>query len=231
MGVKIFYSLIPFIILESILVIIEGGESYSEGLTTNAHITSILLVIGTFMIPSNIKYLLLPLVLPALILSGSEEGLLALLAIGLGSLNFKLILVSTIIILISTFLLTNIYPNLNSDRITDLNTILNGRESALKSTDIYIIGEGWKFDTHKGAIHNVPLLIANNIGIIASITYISIGIIYYTKKPRYRGVICAVFIYCMFDHMFWTFLFPWPAFLIGSTINENNTKNQINIKT
>lgn len=87
--------------------------------------------------------------------------------------------------------------------------------------DIEIIGHeydiySYQNDTGEVIVHQIPLVIMDQIGPIAAISWLFVTLYVFIKsKWKYLWVVFLA--YCLFDHLLWTCYAPWWWVLIGVT--------------
>ena len=156
---------------------------------------------------------------PAIILSRSEEGMI-LLALITGIYlwrrywNHKLLLILPTIALVSAIVL----PNL--DRFESLDALTTHRQVAyvewFQEGNLWY-GDGWNYDTTRETIHNAPLKLSSQYGLIAGFSWLGI---FFWALWRYRA---TKWFYCflvvlgasMIDHYLWTYMLIWPFLILG----------------
>jgi hypothetical protein len=252
LGKSVLWSLPVLAITTSITLVATLGNYYLCGIS---HTSAVVMIIGALVAPAKYRWLIFTLVLPGLAFSKSEEGLLALGIIVFIMLirhdwNYKIvipILVATVTILITitTNYASNLFPNLGTDRLSNVDIALHGRwfyyTEGIRNFIWY--GSGWNYNTlclnspweRCCVIHNVPLLIATQLGIPAGLAWLAL-IILAIVKTQYKYLFAAMLGIAIIDHMWWTFLMVMPWLLIGIGTKETGKdyifrRNAIHDKT
>jgi len=228
-GVKLLWVFTLFGLLESILLIITQAVDPhpSNGVIfAIAHFSCFIILIGVFSAPQKYRWALLVLAIPAILMSGSEEGIWLL-----GIVAFVMFLrrdfskytwvlvfttVVTLAIIIPTGQFSAAHPNLNNDRITTIDNASNDRVSPYKQAiGMNIIwGTGWDYDTRGQTIHNVPLKVAYQWGILAGLSIVVI-VVFGFMRTRYKYIWALMAGSMLVDHYLWTHLLPWFWLLAG----------------
>lgn len=148
-------------ILGSIGIIVNrtyDATTFFPGFLGIFHYAAFALLIGLVLAPRNMRFWTALFVLPALLVSGSEEGIVALILIGLYCLltrkTTRQILVplgATCLVaipLLATGWLEEVYPRLDSTRLQlDMQTLSHGRWDAYvgltMQPEIWVLGNGW----------------------------------------------------------------------------------------
>ena len=218
-------EVIAFLILKPL-----GFGRYDGFVTDCSHLSVFVILFGVLVIPSHrMKFILLCLAYPALILSGSEEGLFLLFALTAFTLirrdyNWKwvipvLLAVITLTISFYTGLFDDLYPALTGERITsgDPQQVLHGRwddyERVVNAKD-YIFGTGWEWSIEGSIPHNVPLLISTQYGIPAALAWLAL-MFYGIFKTKYKYIFLLLLSISVIEHYPWTFMMIIPFLLLG----------------
>jgi hypothetical protein len=106
----------------------------------------------------------------------------------------------------------------------ELPYVLNGRAIVYKEAlqNLSILGHGYTnslFDAN--TVHNVPLIVFDQLGIFAGISWIVITG-YCLIKTNWKYAWIAIITMCLFDHFIWTGLAPY--FFVAVGITTANTK-------
>jgi hypothetical protein len=238
LGKAIFWSLPPLAVLTSLILTFSLGK---YDICNLDHIAAIAMVLGVLFTPAKHKWITLTLVLPGLLFSNSEEGLLAIGVIALlmlirGDINLKSLLpagvmIASAIVVFGTPLGDDLFPRITTGRFLSTNPdiLLHDRwyyyEEGVRN--FTIAGTGWNYNTlclsdpmsMCCVIHNVPLLIATQIGVPAGLAWLSM-VVFAFLKTRLKYAFIALFAISMIDHMFWTFLMALPWLLVGVASKE-----------
>ena len=225
-GNRIFSVLVPLAVIDGTAIIVKAviePQSYLTGVAGNTHISAVLLVMAPLLTG---KKWLLAISIPALVLCGSEEGLLALGLLGLLCLAHRdwnkvavglgLAAVALAAVLVFTGVAGDYYPNLNADRFDSVDSVSHKRLNAYEEAagDLHIIGTGYEFSMSPAVVHNVPLNIGAQIGVPAGLAWLALMLFGLATPWRYAFALLLAF--SMVDHMFWSWLMFWPALMLGA---------------
>lgn len=245
-GNKIYYVLIPFIVIESIALIVIAyidPHQYPNFLTGVCHTSAALILTGTLLLPYKLRWYLMILSTPAIILSGSEEGLAVLVVILLLGIlthkdwRFKIGIYSLILLALTVLMpypiisggIKNIYPRLNNlTTEISIDNATHGRiaqiERGLETIKTNpIIGQGWQWvyrTSNTKPIHNVPVKIASEIGILGALAWFLMWLYFTIKSKNHKLALISLMGFALLDHFFWTYLMIWPWIIYG-TENSN----------
>lgn len=234
---RILLIIIPFTaLIESIAIIcIRSAEPHPSygGLIGIAHFSCFIIMIGMFTAPQYLKWPIYILGPPAILLTGSEEGLLYLAA-GLGVFcwrrdftKYTITAFITAIIAISVLIPTGHFADthykLSSDRFISVGAVSNHRTTGISDNiDIsWFYGNGWDWDTTGGrhqTIHNVFLKILSQYGVLAMSGLLIIFIRPLFNKntsTNFYGITFIMLSSAMVDHFLLTYFMPWPYFVAG----------------
>lgn len=104
-------------------------------------------------------------------------------------------------------------------------TPITGRIRLMKESleDIKPFGHGYYITefTNK-TVHNVPLLIVNQVGILAALAWLWVTL-FCLVKTRWKYVFVVVLVLGMFDHYIWTQVAPWWWGMVGVATVSTNT--------
>lgn len=229
--------LMPFVaIIEVVafLILKPLGLGHYDGFITDcSHLSVFMILFGVLVISSyRIKFIALCLAYPALILSGSEEGLFFLFALTAFTLirrdyNWKwavpvTLAVITLAISFYTGLFDDLYPALTGERITsgDPQQVLHGRwddyERAIDTIkyEFGIFGTGWQWDISGTVPHNVPILISTQYGIPAALAWLAL-MFYGIFKTKHKYIFLLLLSISVIEHYPWTFMMIIPFLLLG----------------
>lgn len=98
-----------------------------------------------------------------------------------------------------------------------LDKALNNRWTPYKTTieNISPFGHGYNITNfYKGIPHNVPLIIANQVGPVAAFAWLFL-MFYCLIKTKWKYAFVAVLALSVFDHALWTQVAPWTWALVG----------------
>jgi hypothetical protein len=116
----------------------------------------------------------------------------------------------------------------NTASVNQADSITNGRVSLAENgiKNISLFGSGYRFmpSPGDGTIHNVPLVIFQQVGPTAAAAWVFVTI-YSFIKSRWKYAFVALFALCLFDHFMWAHVGAWWWILIGmssfSTIDSD----------
>ena len=245
MKEAVFFILAPFVVIGSISIIVSGIVSpgqYTGGFITNYCASAGYLIFGALVYQGKWR---LPLILIAgvgLFFIGALEAVFIIGVVGLAVIirrdfNRKLLYGGiAVLVLIGVWaglgylaplyegnnniavfrdLVTGQIP-LNYDTMVALTT---GRWTAIVDSvrEVNFIGYGYSQSTVGGGIvHNMPLIILRQIGLLAAISWVFVTI-YCTIKTKWKYIWFAVIAMGVFDHYLWTQMGPWWWALVGVT--------------
>jgi len=228
-GTKLLCVFTIFGVFEAILLIITQAITPhpSNGVIfAIAHFSSFIVLIGVFAAPQKYRWALLALAIPAILMSGSEEGIwllgivafVMLLRRDFGKYTWVLVFttVATLAIIIPTGQFSAAHPNLDNERVVSIDNASNDRISPYKQAmSLNIIwGTGWDYDTRGQTIHNVPLKVAYQWGILAGLSIVIIAVFGF-MRTRYKYIWALMAGAMLIDHYLWTHLWPWFWLLAG----------------
>lgn len=183
------------------------------------HTISFVILVGIIVSPAKWKIPVIAVGIPAIILSRSEEGMILLVTL-LGIYlwkrywNHKLLLILPSLVLVAVI----VVPNL--DRFESLDRMTTHRQVAY--VDYFqngnlLYGEGWNWDTTKQTIHNAPLKLASQYGLVAGVSWL--GIFFWAlwrhRRTKYFYAFLLVLGAGMLDHYLWTYMAIWPFIILG----------------
>ena len=236
LGKRIFWAIPPLALVNSIMLIVSD-----TGLAYNMHVDSIIIILGVLFAQNKWRVVLLPLGVAAIVLSGSEEGLfvgggLVLLWIAgkvysrqFGQLRVLivpgLVLIVVCAVISGLGMWDTIQPNLTKERFTNgIDVLFDKRVNGASDEwaawqDSAYTAIGWDYVANKDSVHNTPLRIAMEIGILGGLAWLTLvlGGIRYT---RYKLAFLAILGFSMIDHMFWTWLMPMLWLMLGVGTRE-----------
>ena len=111
------------------------------------------------------------------------------------------------------------YKGIDGELTTDtgLNGVMHGRIDVYKEslTHIQPFGHGYTISDFTGrTVHNVPLIIIDQVGIIAALAWLWV-IVYCLLRTKWTYALIGVAAMCVFDHYMWTQVCCWWWALIG----------------
>lgn len=221
----------------SVSIIIErmaGSADENVGIFSLHHSTTFVILLGIVMTPRKWLYPLCLIGLPAVLLAGSEEGIFAagiLIVVMIIRQDWHkklaipvIIGIIVIIIIFSIGAFGTIFPRLDVNRFDGPDSLSHSRAIAyeeLITEHNWILGEGYYWnllgsDPPMGwqTVHNVPLRIASQWGIIAGLTWLAIliaGLI----KTKYKYLFILLLCSAVVDHMLWTTQMPFLWMILG----------------
>lgn len=219
--------------VESVLLIVvqltNPHQSYGV-LFAIAHFSVFVIIVGIVTCTERWRLPLAAIGVPAIILSGSEEGLWLLgvvgavalwrrrqrrdwAIVGIGAAVLALALVSGIF--------GQAHPKMDGDRLDSwANITCNRAEPIMHAIDGDSLGgTGWAFDTRSTVPHIVPLYIATQYGALAGLAWLALplGGLF---RTRYQLLFVAMLAAAMVDHYLWTHLFPLAWILTGAAVER-----------
>ncbi len=232
------FDIIPYCaILVSVFAIVSKITLYALGLYRNElnsplfylwqphHDMAFLILMGMIFARGKVKGYMWALGVPALILGGSQEGLVilvALLIVWLLQKRKKLALVPicglVAFVALSGYGQASFY-DFGAERFSSWDSLLHSRVEPIRNlfqSNNWIWGTGWDFNFQGGtrAIHNTVLDMASNIGIIAGLAWLFAMIIGLFKTP-YKWAFLTLIWFGMIDHSLWTELAIWSPMILG----------------
>lgn len=235
-GPKLLFVFPVVAILESIAIIIirlPDPHPSDGGLMGIAHFSCFVIMLGLVLAPSKLKILLYILGPSAILITGSEEGILFLF-VGLSALAIQHKFDRYFIIGLTSIILTLsiIVPNghfsethykLTTERLENIGNATNHRSTGI-SDNIglsWVLGNGWNWDTNGGrnqAIHNAVLNIANQYGVISAAGFFMLLIspVLAIRNRKYLGVTVILLSGAAVDHFLLTYFIVWPYFITGA---------------
>jgi len=222
---------------------------------TNYDIAAGLIAFGALVGVWKQRWWLVSIALIGVLLTGAEEGLLIIFIVFIAIIwrrdwSRKLLLPAGVMVSVLLILFV-------SQRLFPLYHLLFFRLDALfgwgvvSSTPSPLIGEDlmtsrfiviveamkqWNWfgygytltDFTYWTVHNVPLVIVQQIGPVAALLWLGITI-YCAVRFRWKYIWCALFGMCIFDHYIWTQVAPWWWALVG-VVSVSNTKKDMMFK-
>lgn len=197
---------------------ISGGERtgglFSE---TNYNIATGVIALCTVV---SRRWYIYPTGMLGLFFTGAVEGLIAicgLLLILLLTRQWKVLAVCLAVALIALAVLS---PTKVLDRVQDRADLdFSGRYNAMEKAveDTSLLGHEYKpFELDGSDIHNVPLLVLDQIGIIGALLWLWV-LGYGLLRSRAKGIWLIIGLLSIFDNYVWAQLGMWYWYLAGST--------------
>lgn len=214
--------------------------SQTNGLITNYCACAGFLIFGTVVNQGKWQWALAALVLVGVFFIGALESVFILGVLGIAVLvrrDFSkhfLIVAGLLVLLVGLWAvlghLVALYTGNNN--LSVLNNIVSGTTPLTYNTaidltsgrwepilnairDIHFFGHGYTLSLVSGGIvHNIPLIIVHQIGPIAGLAWLFVSI-WCLVKTKWKYAWIALLAMCIFDHYFWTQLYPLWFCLIG----------------
>jgi len=228
------------------------GNEPTGGITsaTNYDIAAGLMVIGTVVSASKHRWWLSGIMLIGLFVCGAPEGVIGMGALAITVLikrdwGKKLLLPVGVIVLGLIVLLTTstgnkllnytlwiVSPNIAEYPFKQATETVIERENPLVGrvrvaneamSDIKPFGHGYSITEFSiETVHNVPLIIVDQIGILAALAWLAI-LGYCLIKTKWRYAFIAILAMSIFDHYIWTQVAPWWWAIAGvSTVDTKH---------
>ena len=224
--------LIPFVCLGAVISIVMGVLTPSipdDGFITNYAASAGFLIFGAVVNPGKKQWMLIFIVLAGLFFIGALEAVFIVGVIGVVVLarrdvnKYSLIPIGALVVAIAVLALngnlTRLYGANNNmvylfDMVTGKIPLNMGTLNSITSQrwEIYLeglerfnfIGHGYSLNLMKGRnIHNVPLMIMDQIGVLAAIAWLGLSV-YCAIKTKWHYAWVAVLAMGVFDHYIWT---------------------------
>ncbi len=235
-----------FAIVGSITLItdrLSSATTIDPGIFGIFHIAAFAILVGILLAPKELRLWTMLLGIPAIAISGSEEGLIAIVIIGVYFILTRRIskqvtvLIGLIILLLIPLLATgwlqSVYPRLNTERFQpSLETLSNERWSSYTDLavrpSIWIPGAGWYWNTIGSAeakdidpsslwktVHNSPVRVASQFGIAAALSWLFIFLFALWKFKHNRAIFLAILCFAMLDPFMVGAAIAWAWGLLG----------------
>lgn len=227
-----------FIIISKITIYATGAYGILDGrIWFTHHLAAFLILMGIVLAkPSKLRNALWIIGIPAIVLSGSQEALVVLPLLVFFTLlkknSPKWILVPLggfIALIVLTGFAHAAYFNLDAQRFTSLDNILDNRVTPitdlLKSYD-WIWGTGYHWSTLPTTVHNVPLKIASQIGIVAGLAWLFMIVVGFFKTP-YKWAFAIMLWIGLIDHSLWTEMAIWSPMILGIATAKEKYYEQV----
>lgn len=257
LGKQVFYMLVPFAMLGSIIAIVQGilnpgiPASVAHGMITNYCAYAGFIIFGVIVNKVKYQWLYCLVAVIGVFFIGSLEGMFVVAVLAITILIRRdyskrlLIIAGSLIglagIWIALGYLTNLYEgnhnvavlwniitgnNISTNNQT-MSDLTSGRFPVIIEAmkDIRIFGHGFSLSTVGGGIvHNIPLIIVDQIGILGAIAWMVVTI-YCLIKTKFKYAFIMVLAMGVWDHYLWTQFLPLVWVLIGvatsSTIDND----------
>ncbi len=252
LGQDIFKMLIPFVVLGAIISIALGVFNLGSddgGLITNYCAAAGFLIFGSIANPGKKQWIIVFIALIGLFFIGALEAVFIVGVIGIVVLarrdvnKYFLLPIGALVIFIAILALNGNLVELyrGNNNVAYLFDILTGKIplnmtslNAVTSQrwEVYIeglerfnfVGHGYSFNLMLGRnIHNVPLMIMDQVGVLAAIAWLWLSV-YCAIKTKWHYAWVAVLAMGVFDHYLWSQFSPYWWFLIGVS-TASNIKN------
>ncbi len=243
LGKDIFWMLIPFVFLGTVIAVILGILNPgvpSGGLITNYCASAGFLIFGAVVHQGKWQWALIIIALIGVFFIGALEAVFILGVLGITVLarrdfSRRFLIVAGVLVglvgmgIISGYLLPLYEGGNNVGALLDvirgdltldggtITTITTGRQvaiiDAIKNTSIF--GHGFSFSTVGGrVVHNIPLIISHQIGPIAAVAWLFVTV-YCLIKTKWKYAWVAVMAMGVWDHYIWTQFGPLFWCLVG----------------
>ena len=249
LGSSIFWMLIPFVIIGTIISIASGIMNPGEetgGMITNYCASAGFLIFGTVVNQGKWQWTLIMVALIGVFFIGALEavficGVLSITILVRRDFSKQFIIISCILVGLMGLwallgYLTPLYEGnqnlavlfslFSGNSILDTSTLTaltTGRWEVIvrEMMNISFIGHGYSLSTVGGGIvHNIPLIIVHQIGPVAGIAWLFVTV-YCAIKTKWRYAWIALMAMCVFDHYFWTQFGAFWWCLIGVSTVSN----------
>lgn len=249
LGIAIFRMLIPFVVLGAIIAVVIGILNPgvpSGGLITNYCASAGFLIFGAVVNQGKRQWVLVLIALISVFFIGALEGVFIVGVIGILVLarrdynKYLLISLGVLLIMATVLALTGNLVQLyrGNNNLAVLFEIVTGKVPINMDTmnaitsqrwEVYaeaisrfnIIGYGYSFDLSQGRnIHNVPLNIMNQVGVLAAISWLGLSI-YCAIKTKWHYAWIAILAMSIWDHYLWTQFGPYFWCLVGVSTASN----------
>ena len=243
LGKDIFKMLIPFVCLGAVIAVILGIINPgvpSGGLITNYCASAGFLIFGAIVNQGKWQWVFILTALVGVFFIGALEGLFIIGVIGVTVLarrdynKYLLISLGTLLVIASILALSGNLISLytGNNNLAVLFEVVTGKVPINMDTlnamtsqrwEVYVeavkqfnfIGYGYSLDLTQGRnIHNVPLNIMNQVGILAAISWLGLTI-YCAIKTKWHYAWIAILAMGVWDHYLWTQFGPLFWCLIG----------------
>ena len=243
LGKDVFKMLIPFVCLGAVIAVILGILNPgvpSGGLITNYCASAGFLIFGAVVNQGKWQWALILVALVGVFFIGALEGLFIVGVIGVVVLirrdysKYLLISLGALLVIATVWLFSGNLPALfkGNNNLAVLYDIVTGKIPINMDTlnaitsqrwEVYVealkrfnfIGYGYSVDLMAGRnIHNVPLNIMDQIGVLAAISWLGLSI-YCAIKTKWHYAWVAILAMSVWDHFLWTQFGPLFWCLVG----------------
>jgi len=247
LGKAVFIAFIPAVVIEGVSCIVEGlttpGAQVGGIITSSGNycIATGFIVFGTVVAIWKWQWALVPLALVALFFTGSPEALFVVAVLGIVVLARKdwskrLLMPVGLLIIVAVawvglgpgtelynYAIGKIETVITNPTEGNIDEALTGRWHVIKKAmnNLQPLGEGLSITEYSSdTVHNVPLVIVQQLGIVAALAWLFVSISCLVKtKWKYAWV--AVLALSVFDHYMWTQLAPYWWALVGVSTASN----------
>lgn len=249
LGVAIFRMLIPFVCLGAVIAVIVGILNPgvpSGGLITNYCASAGFLIFGAIVNRGRWQWALITVALVGVFFIGALEGMFIIGVIGVIVLirrDYNKYLFTSLCVLLFIISIWALSGNLiplykGNDNLIALFEVVTGKTPINMETmnamtsfrwEVYdeavqrfnFMGYGYSLDLRQGRnIHNVPLNIMDQIGVLAAIAWLGLTI-YCAIKTKWHYAWVAILAMGVFDHYLWTQFGSMWWCLIGVSTASN----------
>jgi len=248
LGIQLFRMLIPFVIIGSVISTIltfANPNQLTGGLITNGCASAGFLIFGTLANQGKWQWLLCLVAIVGIFFVGTLEAVFILSVLGAviiirKDFHKRLLVISFVLVfvlLLCSFMgymdpLYNTNPNIATlsgiiSGGTPLNTatmdaLTTGRWTINMNAirDIQFLGHGFTLNVEKTTAHNIPLIIIDQIGVIAALAWLFVTL-YCLIKTKWKYMWIAILAMSVFDHYLWTQFLPWWFVLAGVSLTSN----------
>jgi hypothetical protein len=206
--------------------------------STNYNLATGVIILGALLATKSLRWILLTISVPSLVLAGSEEAIFALGVIAVVSLIRKdtgrkaIPIIGTVVVVVIMLvafqkpitMYSRVFPQITDPSVT---TLTNGRADSYSGalSDIQLFGHGYDPRTMSyDSIHNVPLMILYQIGPFGLAAFLLILLLTLLKtKDKYLMIGLGSLM--AFDHYLWTQLFSWSWAVVGISQRGEESDN------
>lgn len=201
---------------------------HDGGFTENHHLAAMLVIMGALLAPQRWRLGMLALATPAVLISGSQQGLVALGVLGVvmlvrerrAAVVMGVVGIVALVVMGMTGVFGKLYGDFTVERFTSREDVIHDRQTVYADAIMdggILWGEGWSWDIDPDEVpHNVPLLVAKQLGMLAGMAWIGLMVMGMVRAGRKeKGMFAVIMVFGAFDHMLWTYLFPWTWVLLG----------------
>lgn len=244
LGPVIFYAFVPFIVIETISLIIQGifinpGRNIGGLVSpTNWDLATGFMVFGALVYSGPKRWLVVTVAAVGLFFTGAPEMIVSFGICGAAVLVRRdwgprlavfIAVIGVVALLWFAFgdgkeLYQRVWDKSEAGLSGGLEETNQGWDDKLvvlerSVVDISAFGHGYEILRYASitgvpTVHNVPFVILDQVGIFAAIAWVFVSA-YCFIKTRWRYAWVAVFSVCLFDHYIWTTIAPYWWLLVG----------------